>query len=176
LNSRQIGFVLVFAGVLRVVGAQTADSARAIAPVTVKAKADVERTPANPHKFDLFLQRKAQGVGFFMTHEQIIARNSNHMQGLLQGLPGIKVRQVGTEWKLQSQRCGGGTLPGMRDNALDPLVFVDGQRITDLDILDDIRPGEIEALEVYHGASQLPAEARGRGCFAIFIWMRTVGK
>lgn len=155
------------------------DSARALTTVTVKAKPDVEKTLANPTKFDLFLERKKIGGGFFLTHDQIVARNASNAQQLLQGVPGIKVRRIGRDWLMQSQRCSGGHLPGMSSpEMLDTLtqLFIDGNRVSAIDALDDIQPSEIEALEVYQGAAQLPAEARGRGCFAIFIWIRTIGR
>jgi hypothetical protein len=52
-------------------------------------------------------------------------------------------------------------------------VFVDGQFSSDCtDRLEQINPAEIEAIEIYKGPSQLPAIARGKGCGAIFIWLR----
>jgi hypothetical protein len=153
------------------------DSAATLSTVEVKAKGVVEKSQANPTKFDLFLERRSRGVGVFLTHDQIVARNPTLTKLLLQGVPGIKVRQNGTEWTVQSQRCSGGRIPGSKmDESQQPVIFVDGMRVGGTAELDNIVPAEIEAVEVFQGATQLPAEARGRGCFAIFIWLRTVGK
>jgi hypothetical protein len=41
-----------------------------------------------------------------------------------------------------------------------------------MEMLREIPPQEIEAIEVYQGAGEMPAEAKGDACFAIFIWLR----
>jgi hypothetical protein len=145
-----------------------------LAPVEINEKPIVTVTAANPHKFDLFLERRARGFGFFLTHDQIKAKNNFKLQQLLQSVPGIKVRQVGTRWVLQSQHCPG--MPGSDDPARRPIVFVDGHATSGQEQLDLINSSQIEGLEVYQGGSELPAEAIGRACFAIFIWLRTSGR
>lgn len=146
--------------------------------VRIRTKAEVERSQANPTKYDLFLERKAQGNGFFMTRAQIESHVTTRIQSLFSNIPGIKVRQSGTAWTIQSQRCGASTIkssrvPGDQDNEhLGPLVYIDGHKIGGTSDLDLLRSGDIEAIEVYQGASQVPAEARGRACFAIFLWTR----
>ena len=35
-----------------------------------------------------------------------------------------------------------------------------------------VRGTAIEAIEIYKGPSELPADSRGRGCGAIYLWLR----
>ncbi len=87
------------------------------------------------------------------------------------------MRHNGTQWFLRSQRCSGNTIPGIdasvggAQRKLDPMLFIDGVRVLDISALANISPGQIEAVEVYQGSAQLPAEARGDACFAVFVWL-----
>ncbi len=49
--------------------------------------------------------------------------------------------------------------------------FLDGLRTTG-DLLTVFRPQNIEAIEIYRGPSELPPEAMGNACAAVFIWTR----
>jgi hypothetical protein len=89
----------------------------------------------------------------------------------LQGIPGLLVRQNGADWLIESQHCASDPFSNLPPQP--PLIFVDGFLARDgAARLDAIKPQEVEAIEVYQGAAQLPAEARGNGCAAIFIWLR----
>jgi hypothetical protein len=159
-----------------------------LAAMRVSAARDVEAPPGNPHKFDEFIRRRDLGAGHFMTREQIKVKNARRSPDLLEGIPGLTVRQDGDSSVIQSTRCSGRSIPGLDTGTLtgntpggpenkkrQPMLFVDGHRMSDLRVMDDIAPGEIEAIEVYQGASELPAEAKGDACFAIYIWLRTGG-
>jgi hypothetical protein len=52
-----------------------------------------------------------------------------------------------------------------------PTFILDGHRI-DLDMLSDIRPPDVEMIEVFPSAASTPADARGDGCGAIVIFTR----
>ncbi|MGK2961842.1 MAG: TonB-dependent receptor plug domain-containing protein, partial [Gemmatimonadaceae bacterium] len=91
---------------------------------------------------------------------------------LLQGIPGVRVRLSSSQWMIRSQRCTGRSLPGLSAAGQEPVVLIDGQPAT-VEQLGTIKVHEIEALEVYQGSSQMPAEVRGRGCFAILVWLGT---
>lgn len=120
-------------------------------------------------------------MGTFLTREDIEARPLTRIQQLFSSIPGLKVRQIGTQWVIQSQRCSVG-LPsagmqreaerGIKDPKWFPLLFIDGFRVNGIATLNDISPSAIEAIEVYQGSAQLPAEARGDACAAIFVWLR----
>lgn len=162
-------------------------SSTRLASVRVIGMRDVEPPAANPHKFDEFIRRRDLGAGHFMTKEQIKVKNAGRSRDLLDGIPGLSVRQDGDSSVIQSTRCSGRSIPGLdtgtlvggavssSNNKLQPMLFVDGHRMSDLHAMDDIAPGEIEAIEVYQGASELPAEAKGDACFAIYIWLKAGG-
>ena len=158
-----------------------------LATVHVRGKQDIPVSSIDPQKFDEFIRRRELGAGHFMTRDQIEVRNARVSRDLLAGIPGISVRQDGDSSIIQSTRCSGKTIPGLDtgtlvggspsapDNKLQPMLFVDGHRMSDLHVMDDIQPGEIEAIEVYQGASELPVEAKGDACFAIYIWLKAGG-
>jgi hypothetical protein len=127
--------------------------------------------PETNRKFEEFFSRRSFGLGTYVAKKEIQNRNAFNTTQLLQGIPGLLVRQSGNQWIIQSQRCGGD--PFSNTPPQPPIVFVDGFMAQDgAGALDAIKPNEVEAIEVYQGAAQLPAEARGKGCAAIFIWLR----
>ncbi|HEX6576119.1 MAG TPA: carboxypeptidase-like regulatory domain-containing protein [Gemmatimonadaceae bacterium] len=156
------------------------DSATTIAPVTVTAeKPLVSAPPGNPHKYDEFLRRRQLGIGTFLTREQIEATPHSQTPEIFSHIAGLKVRQHGTEWYIQSQRCPARLGTGREQETMDdpnpwlyPMLFVDGHRMRDLKFITTISPSQIEAIEVYQGAAQLPADAKGNACAAIYVWLK----
>ncbi len=149
-------------------------SVTTLASVEVIGRSEFDAPPGNKRKYDEFLRRRALGLGTFLTKEDLDSRPRHQMQEIFNGIPGIKVRHNGTQWTLQSQRCSGKSIPGfgIPKPKRDPMFFIDGARVTDIAAIAHISPSEVEAVEVYQGAAQLPAEARGDSCFAIFVWLR----
>lgn len=152
--------------------------------VRVAGLREVQAPPGNPHKYDEFMRRKALGFGHFITRADIEAKPQSETLSLFSHIPGIKLRSHGVSWYLQSQRCSGKSIPGLgggllggvpisRDPSKSPLLFIDGAIVYDIDVLREIKPDQIEAIEVYQGAAQLPAAAKGNSCFAIFVWLRS---
>jgi len=151
--------------------------------VTVSEVAEVSSLPGNPHRLDDFFRRKAFGTGVFLTRSDIDSHANAYTQELFGKIPGLKVRTHGSEWYLRSQRCSGRGIPGLDagsltggvagpDPKIEPMVFIDGYRVQDPKTLYELVPSQIEAIEVYQGAAELPAEAKGDACFAIFVWLR----
>lgn len=150
-----------------------------LASVTVMATPIVRTSGPNSHKYDEFLRRRSLGIGTFLTREQIEARPHSQAFQIFQGIPGLKVTQHGTSWFIHSQRCpsmlgGGGSMEQNMDgdSPLFPILFIDGFRVKGLSTLQDLQPSQIEAVEVYQGAAQLPAEAKGNACAAIYVWLK----
>ncbi|MGK2961075.1 MAG: carboxypeptidase regulatory-like domain-containing protein [Gemmatimonadaceae bacterium] len=152
--------------------------------VRVTATRDVASPPGNPGKYDDFLRRRKLGFGHFITSADIERAGMNMTHDLLRGIPGMLISQSGTRITFQSKRCSGGSIPGMDPAALtggragpdekqQPMLFVDGFRVRDITSLNDIHPGQIEAMEVFQGAAQVPAEAKGDACAAIFVWLKS---
>lgn len=127
---------------------------------------------ANTHRYDQFFERKAVGIGKFITREQIDAASKSNTAELLQGMSGVKVRRIGNEWKVQFTRCQLG-IPGVDDPGDFIQVFINGHYAGRASQLNDILPTEIEMMEVYKSPTELPPQARGNGCGAVFIWTRS---
>jgi len=184
LNPREGIEANLLVGSEAVVNATLSRSVTTLATVSVVGERIVDSPPGNRHKYDEFLRRKAIGLGTFLTREDLQSRPRHQMQEVFNGIPGIKVRHNGTQWTLQSQRCSGRSIPGLDagalagqsagpDPKLKPAVFLDGVRLFDISALSELSPSQVEAVEVYQGAAQLPAEAKGDACFAIFVWLNS---
>ena len=149
-----------------------------IATVTIEAKPIVKSAGPNRGKYDEFLRRRSLGIGTFLTRDQIEAKPAAQTYQLFQNIPGLKISQHGTQWFIRSQRCPArlptsGAMPDLdADNVNFPILFIDGFRVRGLGTLSTLNPSSIEAIEVYQGAAQLPAEAKGNACAAIFIWLK----
>ena len=56
-----------------------------------------------------------------------------------------------------------------------PALYLNGVRIDTVSVRETIAEldlGDIEAIEVYRGVSELPPEAMGNTCAAIYVWTR----
>jgi hypothetical protein len=54
-------------------------------------------------------------------------------------------------------------------------IIVDGVPVDTASLrqtLAELHLSDIEAIEVYRGVAELPLEAMGNACAAIFVWMR----
>ncbi len=146
--------------------------------VVVTGKKVVDAPPGNRHKYDQFLLRRQLGIGTFITREQIESHPAAHTPAIFSQIAGLKVRQFGTEWDIRSQRCPAKLEGGSNTRSMDdddptfPMLFIDGMRVKGLSFLNSISPAQIEGIEVYQGAAQLPPEAKGNACAAIFIWLK----
>jgi TonB-dependent receptor-like protein len=156
-----------------------------LAAVRVRGMRDLDPSAIDPHKYDQVVMRRELGAGHFLSRKDIEVRNARVTRDLLDGIPGLSVRQDGDSSIIRSRRCSGKSIPGLdsgpvggsptADNKQQPMLFVDGHRLSGILALEDIHPGDIEAIEVFQGASELPAEAKGDACFAIYIWLKTGG-
>ncbi|MGH7555626.1 MAG: carboxypeptidase regulatory-like domain-containing protein [Longimicrobiales bacterium] len=70
-------------------------------------------------------------------------------------------------------RRGTGSIVQLRGGCI-PRVFLDGLRIQLLGMtIDDlVRPAELEGIEIYRGAGELPAEFAHGACGAVVLWTR----
>jgi len=54
-------------------------------------------------------------------------------------------------------------------------LYIDGAMVMPdnrVDAFSALRPGDVEAVEVYRSPTELPAEAMGNACGAIYVWTR----
>jgi hypothetical protein len=177
IDVRRLGFgaqqfpITLVAGRNRNVALVLPPIAQALPDVNIADKLAKPARYANTHRYDEFYTRRAQGFGTFFTREDIDRKFKTNTPELLQGVPGMKVKRIGNEWRIQSLQCQM-SVPGIEDPQKWIRVFIDGMDVGDASELSSVNPAQIEAMEIYKGSAELPAEARGKGCAAIFIWTR----
>lgn len=126
-------------------------------------------------RFDDFYERRARRPGNFFTREEIELSPATKVSELISSAAGItlafRLSQRGMDPHIRIARCTGtgGTTRIPADQLL--AVYLDGQRVG-LAVLEQLGTSEIETLEVYRGPTQLPLEAMGNACAAVFITTR----
>jgi len=147
-----------------------------------------------------FYQRQRIGFGKYIDAETIERRFTNSMADLLQGIAGVRVSPVPGDplnYLVNFSRCTvmglpAASAPARAEAPSDPWgtsispsstgrsgmstvgVYVDGFRVPGDpgQILAMINPADVEAIEVYRGPSELPAEFMSDDCAAIVIWTK----
>ena len=116
-----------------------------------------------------FYDRQRTGFGYFLTRKDIRMRYSQRMTDLLRSIPGVRV--VGRPPSQDVVMRGSNCLPQI---VVDGVIARRGGDRALMYIDDFVIPMDIEGLEVYRGASELPAEFGGKtsGCGVIAIWTR----
>ncbi len=145
-----------------------------LAPLTVTARSH----PPSRYLVDSgFYDREKSGIGTFLTREEIVASAARRFTELLHRLPGV---HLDPEWSDTRPRMSFGRSAGR----CQPKLFLDGvpaattvrMRAGRLDLpLDDIiSVDDLDGLEVYKGASEVPLEFGGEaaGCGALVVWTR----
>ncbi len=124
-----------------------------------------------------FEHRRRSGIGTFFSREDIVDRGSPNLVDLLREVPGVMLPSAGGSRQptvTMARRASIGRcsavlfLDGIRVNrSTDPPELVRG-------IYESLSGNTLEAVEVYKGRSQLPAEFGGPEvrCGAIVVWTR----
>jgi len=171
-NVRRIGFeAATFTAVLR-----PGKTHRANFPLTATAQSlptvAVSDTMTHTHWLDQFERRRSGSRGTFITRADIERHGARSGTDIVRSVPGIR---------LVTLRGGMGNQVVMTRGAgartCIPTMFVHGMPYSGM--LDDFVADDIEALEIYLGVSEIPAELdkNGRGiCGAIVVWTRDPNK
>jgi len=128
-----------------------------------------------------FHHRLERGLGYYITREQVEARNPNYVSDLLREVPGIQFAG-GTVGNRPSVRMGRASnrncatqifIDGFLANRRNPL----SGNPEDFRIDDVVSPASVEGIEVYRGLSTVPAEFMSPDavCGVIAIWTRRGG-
>ncbi len=168
---------------IRVPIAEQGDPAHRIAVTEhVRPSASMSQV-RDPNVVSGFAGRRATGMGLHYDREQLVRHGDQTLGEFLQAVPGLRVQDPSGMSSVQMSR-----------NAYTPSVqyqgslvachvgwFLDGQRV-DLpgrsdpltDGLGTLRIDAIEAVEVFRGISEMPAEfaAPDLRCGAIAVWMK----
>ena len=137
------------------------------------ALASVEIEAREHPFFREFEQRRANGVGTFITEKQIDALHSSYPSDAFRSLPGIRVLRVGGASVVRFPSPTG-LRRGTGAGECAPGIWIDGQSAPGMEV-DDIRAGDIHGIEVYRGASTTPSQFVRSGnvqCGTIVVWTR----
>ncbi len=112
-----------------------------------------------------FERRQSAGHGRFITREEIVRRNPMRIMDMIRFLPGVRADCRGFTCQIRLNQDPTGCPPAF---------FIDDQH-TNIAVLDNTPPVDIEGVELYRGPSQTPPElnnevARCGG--AVVIWTR----
>jgi hypothetical protein len=156
----------------------------ALEPITVMAPAPVDGPLAG------FYERKAKGWGVFITRAEIEKRGANKLQDLFHGIPDVSVQRIsdlestirmGTEFSrvnvgpLSLGETGTPQVAGLTALPCSPIMYVDGMEFGRVDeVMDQVSPGEVEGIEVYRRAGEVPHQYGGiyAHCGVILVWTR----
>ncbi len=166
---RRVGFAPVILNVSVTAG----DTTRAdfmLGSVAALPKTQVS-AEANRGKMTEFNDRRSRGIGLFVTRDEIERRQPSSMSEMLRNLPGVSVSQrpTGVPQPVHMDRSASSSKGGVCHVQL----FVDGLPYPEGNV-DDFPPETVEGVEIFRGASEIPASFRTRdaGCGLISIWTR----
>ena len=117
-----------------------------------------------------FERRRALGRGTFITRDDVVKRNPLTLADMLRAVRGLTVRSAGGRTELRfaraNARIAGPDCP--------PEIWIDGARAFDATV-DEVRPDEVEGIELYRSLGQIPAEylSRSSACGLVLIWTRS---
>jgi outer membrane receptor protein involved in Fe transport len=123
-----------------------------------------------------FYVRRTQGIGTFITRQQIEALRTTHSTDALRQVPGIQLFR--TRSGDNTVRFTGTSSINHRD--CPPNLWLDGQHVSNME-LDQIPANDIEGIELYRGASTTPAQfwqgnTQNTFCGTIVVWSRLPGQ
>jgi hypothetical protein len=111
-----------------------------------------------------FFERRAAGGGYFLTRQDIESRNPFRVADVFYAVPGARV---------QAPRRGEVFPRVLLRGDCVPLIVLDGTPISIPILLDELlQISEVEAIEVYHGASAPLQFTQFSTCGTIVVWTR----
>ena len=136
------------------------------------AAADV-KAAANRQRLGLrdLEERRAKGLGQFVTRDEIEARNAIHPSDLLREKRGVYFARVRTGWGLRFAHYA-----QSNPNCM-PSLWIDGQLAPGMEI-DELTTNDIEAIELYENWATTPAQfTKGitLPCGTVAVWTRVPG-
>lgn len=172
----------------RLVTLRMTQNVQQLAPVVTEASLPYGKPERYRHtgRFDDFYERRARRPGVFFTREDIENSGRSTVMELMSVAPGVRVSFHGNRESIRIPRCVGSSIYMSQKRNEDPdrpdpriptrwlAVYIDGQRIgaDPINALSQLKAEDVETVEFYRGPSQLPMEAVGDACAAIFITTR----
>jgi hypothetical protein len=124
-----------------------------------------------------FYERRDRGGGHFITRAEIDETRSQLVTDVLRRVPGVRIERMGGPFG-STQVVQMGRARGISGTTICPvLYYMNGSPLsvpTELGINHFVRANEIDAMEIYDGASRVPSRFhssnRGARCGVIVIW------
>ncbi|MEO8624607.1 MAG: carboxypeptidase regulatory-like domain-containing protein [bacterium] len=123
----------------------------ALSPVVTKLAAMEISTRGVSQRMTEFYQRRDEGIGHFITREEIVKRNSVTTFDLLRSIPSIRVSDV--------DASGTARVASTRSNCT-PQIMLNGLPITPAFVPS---PNELAGIEVYSGPATMPLQFKRSG-------------
>ena len=131
----------------------------------------VQAHPEHLRELYAFETRRKQGVGHFITRNQIEKRNPMLLSDMMRMIPGIIL--IGADNGRTALRFS-----RVARNNCPPQFYIDGIQVTGFSI-DDMPPQDVEGIELYAGSAGLPPEYNRIHstsiCGSVIIWTRIPG-
>ena len=186
IEAQRAGYRTTVTSELPVGGRETVDvevrlSAEAIAIEPLRVTARVEPPRRRNLELNGFYERERMGIGQYVRREDIERRANQNLAQVLARVQGAAIQYVGSKQYIYFPRNGRPnirqTFRGPPQNACLPRLFVDGARVTydaNNDINAVVNPGQVEAIEVFRGPSEIPTQYNDNNsmCGVILIWTR----
>ena len=118
-----------------------------------------------------FYTRRQAGIGSFFTRDDFDLHRPRYASEILRLAAGVRLRPIATGNAIIFTRSEATRLVG---GGCRPVVWVDGARSSSTGTIDFVHPDDVEAIEVYRGPSQVPAQYSGAesACGVILVWTR----
>jgi hypothetical protein len=160
----------------------------AAAPTTVLIRMAIEAVPIDALRVEVaarvpaleragFYDRRRTSQGRFFERSDIEERNPRRIADMLRGIAGVRVIESGHNADVLLRAGGGMSMGGM----CAPEVWLDGQLVSrgggpgaGRHNLNEIRPTDLEAIEVYASAARVPARYGGAhaACGVVVFWSK----
>lgn len=180
LRAERTGFQAALTGALDVgprdavsVELRMSGQALTIDPLTVTAREGPRRIPALATRG--FYDRERRGLGDFLHREDIERGSPIRLSQVLDRVVGTTlIRGRNGDVVVFDRSWGTGMLRNPGDSLCPPRIYLDGIAIATLTVDNVVQPESVEAVELYHGASQIPVQYNdsGAACGVILIWTR----
>jgi len=114
-----------------------------------------------------FEERRARGLGTFITRSEIVERGSSRLSDLLRTKRGVNVERGRVRFV---------AFTGTRGTTCVPDLWLDGMRTRGMEV-DELPPNTVEMIELYPNFSTVPIEFQSYGsnstpCGTIVVWTR----
>lgn len=146
-----------------------------MAPLTVVARSASVTSPV----LDNFHARMRQGLGTYITREDLQRMRPNAVSDVVTRVPGLFLASHGVMGRQIYSGRTAGTAPGCPAQ-----IWVDGflvnprskagGEVTGMTLDEAVRPQDVEGIEIYHGLATVPAEFMSidSRCAVIAVWTR----